>query len=173
MFKDLLLQRRSCRQFSEREIQPDDVELILRAALLSPSSRGRRTWHFVVVERKEDLEKLSEAKSSGSDFLKCARLAVVVCADAFENDCWIEDGAIAAYGMLLQAEELGIGGCWCQIHKRMLSDGTHSEDVVRGILDIPENVNVLCIAGFGYRNVEQPPSKEENLKWENVHLHRY
>ncbi|MCF0244083.1 MAG: nitroreductase family protein [Bacteroidaceae bacterium] len=173
MIKDLFLKRRSYRKFSAEEISENDVQFILRAALLSPSSRGRCTWHFVVVEDKLDLEKLADAKSSGSGFLKNCRLAVVVCGDALENDCWLEDGAIAAYGMLLQAEDLGLGACWCQIHKRLLADGTSSEDVVRGVLDIPENQNVLCIVGIGHKETELAPQDEDTLKWENVHLNKW
>lgn len=173
MFKDLLLKRRSHRKFTAEAIAEDDVQLILRAALLSPSSKSKRTWQFVVVEDKADLEKLADSKSMGGEFLKGVSLSVVVCGDALENDCWIEDGSIAAYGMLLQAEELGLGACWCQIHKRGLEDGTNAEDVVRGILNIPENQNVLCIVGVGKKETERKPQNEDKLKWENVHLNKY
>ena len=173
MFQDLLSRRRSHRTFTPEDISQDDVQLLLRAALLSPSSRGRRTWHFIVVDNALDLEKLADAKSGGSSFLKGCRMAVAVCGDAMDNDCWIEDGSIAAYGMLLQAEELGLGGCWCQIHKRYLDDGTSAEDVVRGVLDIPDSQNVLCIVGLGHKAAEGEPHDEDALKWENVHIDKF
>lgn len=173
MIKDLFLKRRSHRKFTADEISQDDVQLILRAALLSPSSKSKRTWHFVVVEDKLDLEKLADSKAMGGEFLKGCKVAVVVCGDTLENDCWIEDGSIAAYGMLLQAEELGLGACWCQIHKRALPDGTNAEEVVRGVLDIPENQNVLCIVGIGHKETERKPQNEDKLKWENVHVNKW
>lgn len=74
-YKELLKQRRSYRRFSDEEISGDDVQLLLRAALLSPSSMNRQSWHFVVVDDKLSLEKLSDAKDHGATFLKDAPLA--------------------------------------------------------------------------------------------------
>ena len=39
-FKDLVQMRRSHRKFTEQEIDGDDVKLILRAGLMSPTSKG-------------------------------------------------------------------------------------------------------------------------------------
>ena len=49
-FKDLAQQRRSHRKFTNEEIDPEDLKLILRAALMSPTSKGQRAWQFVVVD---------------------------------------------------------------------------------------------------------------------------
>ena len=89
------------------------------------------------------------------------------------NDCWIEDCAIAAVSMQYQAEELGLGSCWAQMRGRGLSDGTLAEDVIRGILDIPENFGVLCVLGFGHKEKERKPQDEDALKWENVHIDKF
>ena len=64
-FKDLAQLRRSHRKFTEQEIDGDDLKLILRAGLMSPTSKGQRAWQFVVVDDKLDLEKLSDAKNLG------------------------------------------------------------------------------------------------------------
>ena len=169
----MLSSRRSCRKFTAEEIDPSDVGTILRAALMAPTSRNNRSWQFVVVENRNDLEKLADAKESGSSFLKDAALAVVITGNPTTNDCWVEDGSIAAFSMQMQAEELKLGSCWVQIKGRYLSDGTKAEDVVRGILQIPEEQNVLCIVAFGKKEGEQAPHDEDNLKWENVHVENY
>ncbi|MEE3445686.1 MAG: nitroreductase family protein, partial [Prevotella sp.] len=95
-FKDLAQMRRSHRKFTEQEVDADDLKLILRAALMSPTSKGQRAWQFVVVDDKLDIEKLSDAKNMGSQFLKGAPIAIVVLGDPLQNDCWVEDGSIAA-----------------------------------------------------------------------------
>ena len=51
-FKTLAQMRRSHRKFTEQEIDGDDVKLILRAALMSPTSKGQRAWQFVVVDNR-------------------------------------------------------------------------------------------------------------------------
>ena len=169
-FKDLALMRRSHRKFTTEEINADDVRLILRAALLSPTSKSQRAWQFVVVDNPLDIEKIADAKDLGSQFLKGAPLVVVVLGDPMQNDCWIEDGSIAAISMQYQAEELGLGSCWAQMRGRGLSDGTTADTVIRGVLGIPDNLNVLCVLGFGHKADERKPQNEDKLKWENVHV---
>jgi nitroreductase len=172
-FKDLVQQRRSHRKFTEQEIDADHVKLILRAALMAPTSKSQRAWHFVVVDDKADLEKLADAKDMGGQFVKDAPLAVVVLGDAMQNDCWVEDGTIAAISMQYQAEDLGLGSCWVQLRGRGLADGTPADTVVRGILHIPDNYSVLCIIAFGHKADERKPQNEDKLKWENVHIGKF
>ncbi|MBR2237099.1 MAG: nitroreductase family protein [Prevotella sp.] len=172
-FKTLAQMRRSHRKFTDQEIDAEDVKLILRAALMAPTSKGMRAWQFVVVDDKTDLEKLSDAKDMGGQFIKGAPLAVVVLGDPMQNDCWVEDGSIAAISMQYQAEDLGLGSCWVQMRGRGLSDGTTADTVIRGILDIPENFSVLCVVAFGHKADERKPQNEEKLKWENVHLGKW
>ena len=172
-FKDLVQQRRSHRKFTTEEIDADAVKLILRAALMSPTSKGQRAWQFVVVDDPIDIEKLADAKDMGAQFLKGAPLAVVVLGDPLQNDCWVEDGSIAAIAMQLQAADLGLGSCWAQMRGRGLTDGTPADTVVQGVLDIPENYHVLCILGFGHPADERKPQNEDRLKWENVHAGKF
>ena len=172
-FKDLVSLRRSHRKFTTEEIDAEDVRLILRAALMSPTSKGQRAWQFVVVDDPLDIEKLSDAKDMGSQFMKGAPLAVVVLGDPVQNDCWVEDGSLAAVAMQYQAEELGLGSCWVQMRGRGLSDGTSADTVIRGILDIPENFSCLCVIAVGHKADERKPQNEDKLKWENVHVEKY
>ena len=54
-FSDLVQQRRSHRKFTGEEVSAEDVKQILRAALMSPTSKGQRAWQFVVVDDKTEL----------------------------------------------------------------------------------------------------------------------
>lgn len=172
-FKELVQLRRSHRKFTTEEIDADDLKLIIRAALMAPTSKGQRGWHFIVVDDKASIEKLSDAKDMGSQFMKGAPVAIVVIGDATQNDCWIEDGSIAAISMQYQAEELGLGTCWVQMRGRGLSDGTDAAQIVRGILGIPENYDVLCVLAVGRKADERKPQNEDRLKWENVHINTF
>jgi nitroreductase len=140
---------------------------------MAPTSKGQRAWQFVVVDDPLDIEKLSDAKDLGSQFMKGAPLAVVVLGDPLQNDCWVEDGSIAAISMQYQAEDLGLGSRWIQMRGRGLDDGTPADTVIRGILDIPENLNCLCILAIGHWTDERKPQSEDKLKWENVHLNKF
>ncbi len=167
-FKTLVQQRRSHRKFTGQEVDANDVQLILRSALMSPTAKNTRAWRFVVVDNKTDIEKISEAKNGGAAFLAGAPLAIVVLGNPDEDECWIEDGSIAAVTMQYQAEELGLGSCWIQMRGRGLSDGTSANDIIHGILSLPEELQVLCVLAIGHPADERPLQNEDRLKWENV-----
>ena len=167
-FKDLVQRRRSHRRFTDAQVSPEDLQIILRAALMSPTSRGQRNWHFAVVDRKDDLLKLSDAKDGAGHFIKDAALAIVVMGDPEVNDCWVEDCSIAAISMQYQAEDLGLGSCWIQMRGRGLSDEHTANEVIHGILGLPEHLEVLCVLAIGHAADERQPQNEDKLKWENV-----
>lgn len=172
-FKTLVQKRRSHRKFTEQQIDGEDVKLILRAGLMAPTSKSARAWHFIVVEDKMDIEKIADSKELGGAFLKGAPMIIVITASPVATDCWIEDCSIAAISMQYQAEDLGLGSCWSQIDKRGLNDGTTANEVIRGVLDIPEDQQVLCVLGFGHAADERKPQNEDKLKWENVHIGKF
>lgn len=167
-FKTLVQQRRSHRKFAEQEVSATDVQLILRAALMSPTAKNLRAWRFAVVDNKADIVKMADAKEGGAAFLAGAPLAIVVLGNPDEDECWIEDGSIAAVSMQYQAEELGLGSCWVQMRGRGLSDGTSANDIIHGILSLPEKLQVLCVLAIGHPADERPMQNEDRLKWENV-----
>lgn len=92
-FKDLVQKRRSIRKFTDEEIKAEDLQTILRAALMSPTSKGTRAWHFVVVDDKSLLEKISLCRLMGSQFIAGAKVAIVVLGDREVTDAWCEDAS--------------------------------------------------------------------------------
>lgn len=172
-FKDLVQSRRSIRKFTDAPISADDVQTILRAGLMSPTSKSARAWQFIVVDDKDMLEKLSLSKAAGAEFLKNASLAVVVLVDTDATDVWVEDASIAAVTMQYQAADLGLGSCWAQIRLRYMSDRTPAENVLQFLLGYPENLKPLCILGFGHPAIVRKPQNEDGLKWESVHIGKY
>ena len=92
-FATLIKNRRSIRKFTGQLLNPDQVEMILKAALMAPASKRKNPWQFVVVEDKEMLVKLSACKPAGAAFLKDCALAVVVLANVMESvDCRLRAG---------------------------------------------------------------------------------
>jgi len=168
-FESLILARRSTRKFTDEKLSADDVQKLLQAALLSPTSKNCKSYAFVVVEDKDMLKRLSVCKNSGSSFLEGCALAVVVLGDKTVTDIWVEDASIAATYMQLQAEDLNIGSCWCHIRNRLLGEAS-SEQYVRDLLDIPDHFGVLCIIGFGYKNQDHQPQDLSKLLWEKIYI---
>ena len=49
MFIDLLRTRRSIRQYQEKPVEKEKVDLLVESMLRAPSSRSLNPWEFVVV----------------------------------------------------------------------------------------------------------------------------
>ena len=81
MFLSIAQKRRSIRKFKKEPVEPEKMDVIIEAALRSPSSMGNNPWEFIAVTEPEKLMALSAAKKHGSTFLKNAPYAIVVCAD--------------------------------------------------------------------------------------------
>jgi nitroreductase len=173
MFHSLIQKRRSIRKFSEKQVEADKVDLLVEAALRTPSSRGFNPWKFIVVTDRQLLEKLSRAKPHGSSFLKDAPLGFVICADPGISDVWIEDTAIATIFVQLAAESLGLGSCWIQIRKRMHDETKSSEAYISDILNIPKDFTVESMIAVGYPDEKKPPHRKESLQYEKVYQDTY
>jgi nitroreductase len=169
-FEQLVQKRRSIRKFLNEELSADEVRKILRAGLMSPTSKSSRAWQFVVVDDKAMLEKLSKCKAAGAEFVKDAPLAIIVLMDTDITDVWIEDASIAAISMQYQAADLGLGSCWVQIRERSMADGEPAANILRFLLGYPENWQPVCILAIGYPAMERKLQDESQLKWESVHV---
>jgi nitroreductase len=165
---DAVRDRRSIRRYQDRPVEPVDIELLQEAMLRAPSSRNLKPWRFVFVTDSALLQELARVRPSFAEQIGRAPLAVVVCADASVSDCWVEDCSIASATLLLAAAELGLGSCWVQIRARQHEDGRPSEQHVRGILGLPEDLSVECIVSVGYPAEEKAPRETASLSWDRI-----
>ena len=172
-FAELMRLRRSMRKFTDERLSSEDVAQLLKSALMSPSSKGKHAWHFVVVDDREMLEKLSMCKAQGADFLSGAAMAIVVVGDPSESDVWIEDASVASTVLLYQAEDLGLGACWIQVRERYTAEGVPADNIVRFLLNIPEPLRVVSIVAVGHKGMERKPFNEDRLLWDKVHVDRF
>jgi nitroreductase len=173
MFIDLMRSRRSIRQFQNRPVEPEKIDLLVEVALRSPSSRGFNPWSFVVLTDPETLTALSRAKPHGASFLAKAPLAIVVCADPGKSDVWVEDASIASICLHLAATDLGLGSCWIQLRERNHSEEETASDYVTRLLGLPAELVVQTVIAIGYPNEEKSPHPPSSLQHEKVSWGRY
>lgn len=169
-FHQMLIERHSIRRYTAEPLDADQVKLILEAGLLAPSSKSSRPWQFIVVDDKDMLLRLSEAKIGGTVPVKNCVLGVVVAVDPAKSEAWVEDGAVAASYMQLQAAALGLGSCWVELRGRKGAEGYAAEDFVRECLSIPETLEPMCIVTFGHIDEVRRPVDPDKLLWEKVHI---
>ncbi|MDR2403344.1 MAG: nitroreductase family protein [Spirochaetaceae bacterium] len=106
--------RRSIRKYKKAEVTQAQIDALLEAAMLAPSANNSRPWEFVVVQSREQLDKIVQIHPYAG-MLREASLAIVVCARV-ESDFFPQDCGAAVENILLQAVELGLGTCWCGVY---------------------------------------------------------
>jgi len=170
---ELLRKRRSIRNYTDKVIEPEKIEILKEALLRSPSSRGFDPWEFIFVDDRGLLKQLALCKPHGARFLEDAALGIVICADENKSDVWVEDCSIASILVQMVAQSIGLGSCWIQIRKRNFDDRVTSEDYIRKLLNVPSGLKVESIIAIGYPAEKRGPVSQEILKYEKVRINGY
>ena len=171
--QELVLHRRSVRQYTQEPIPEDTLRAILCAGLAAASSKNRRPWELVVVRDREMLTALGACRPGASNLLDKCTAAIVVAADAELVDVWVEDCASAMTQMHLMADMLGVGSCWLQVRLRKALDGRCTEDVVRELLGIPGKYGVMALLTLGMPASHPGSRTADALPMEKIHLERF
>ena len=170
---DMMLHRRSVRQYIPGEIPEEDLLKILQAGLLSASSKAIRPWELIVVRNPETLQVLSGCRTAPLKMLQEGACAIAVVADAAKIDVWVEDCSIVMNNMHLMADALGYGSCWVQCRLREAIDGRSTEEYVRDILHFPESHHLEAILALGVIDTHPAPRTLDKLRMDKVHYETF
>lgn len=77
---DAIKSRRSIKSFKNHEMTQDEINQLLEAAILSPTSYNIQNWRFVIVTEQKLKDQISEL-SYGQRQVAEASLVIVLCAD--------------------------------------------------------------------------------------------
>jgi nitroreductase len=151
--------RHSCRRFKTKTPDWRDIIKAIEAARQVPLAGNIPTLKFIVVTEDDKIRELADACQQ--DYVGTTKYIVVVCSDPKqcvlsygergEKYCRQQAGA-AIQNFLLKLTDLGLATCWT---------GAFSDDQVKKILQIPENVEVESIFPIGY---EMPPKSKPRPK---------
>ncbi|MFA4966826.1 MAG: nitroreductase family protein [Candidatus Margulisiibacteriota bacterium] len=150
-------ERFSVRDYSDKPIEEEKLNIILEAARLAPSASNTQPWHFYVVKDKKKIKELGAKMPLGSkvvinSFVEEAPVVIVATAgpidmfhkvmSAIINKKWYYlDMGISIEHMALTAWELGIGSCWV---------GWFDEKRVKKVVGIHKNQEVIAMLALGY-----------------------
>ena len=166
---NLLLKRRSVRNYTGDAVPREKLEAILEAGLSSASGRNRKPWELIVVSDRDILEKLSHCRTGAARMLEKAGCAILVFADPEKTDVWTEDCSIVMSNMHLMAASLGLGSCWIQGRLRFAENGESTEGFCRRLLGVPEEYALEAILSVGIPAAVPEPHKPEELEKDKVH----
>lgn len=168
--KDIMT-RTSVRSYSDRAIESEKIDTLLRAAMAAPSAGNKQPWRFVVINDKSRLKYISENFNTMT-MAKDAALAVIVCGDITATfpgdgkDYWVEDVSASSENMLLAAHAMGLGAVWCGIYPLPERVQQFSE-----FLELPENIIPMACICIGYPAGD--PTPKDKWKPEYIHYNRW
>jgi nitroreductase len=141
---DAIRSRRNVRQFDERALPAADLDRILEAGRIAPSSRNWQPWDFVVVTGREQLTRLAQVWRGGAHIARAAA-AIAMIGPIVEEERprgWLYfDHGQAAMLMQVAAADLGIGSSHSAVGDQALA---------REILGHPEDRFCIAIFSLGY-----------------------
>ena len=141
-----LVDKRDQRAFTETAIPDDTLRRILQAGRMTGSSKNSEPNRFIVIRDRTRLRELA-GTSPVARWMARAVVAIVI-AQTREHQF---DAGRCAQNMMLAAWNEGIGSCPAHLPER---------EVAR-LLDIPEDIVVNRVVGFGYvdpARAAPPPS---------------
>ncbi len=144
-FKEVIQNRYSCKKYSERPLEPEKLEAILKAGRLAPTAKNLQEQRIYVLRSAEALSKVDAVTP-------CRYGAGTVLAVAFDRntvftypggkrDSGVEDATIVATHMILAAADAGVDSCWINFF---------DPDQLAASLGLPENEEVLMLMDLGY-----------------------
>jgi nitroreductase len=152
---DIILSRRSIRQFTPEPVDRETLILLLKAAMAAPTACNSQPWEFVAVTEDETLECI-RAKLPFARYNNPA--AIVVCGNpgfahnTAAREYWIQDCSAATENILIAAAGMGLGAVWIGIHPY-----ASRIKLLRETLGIPEHVIPLCMVFVGHPAEEKEP----------------
>lgn len=165
---EAIAKRRSIRKFTGKPLTGQQLDALLKAAMLAPTARNCQEWDFVVVRDRAVMDKLMKAHPY-AQMLATADCAVVVCGNTQREHApgyWPGDCGAAAQNILLAATDMGLGSVWLGVYPTQ-----ERMDAIAQILGLPEYVHPFNIIALGHPDEEKAeverfdPAKVHYEKW--------
>lgn len=163
---DGIFSRRSIRQFQDREVPEAMLTDLLEAGMAAPSAVARDPWHFIVIQKRETLNRLAD-EMPNARMLTQATAAFIVCGDIQKayiqaESYLLQDCSAAVENILIAANILGLGTCWLGIHPR-----PDRMDMIRQMFALPDTIIPMCGIAVGWP--EERPEARTRYRQERVH----
>lgn len=147
-FYEVVRTRRSIRSYKPDPIPEEVLNRILEVVRIAPSGSNRQPWKFIIV-RDGGLKRRLASACQNQGFIADAPVVIVACGynihynrGGYMGDMsMLVDGSIAFTHLILAARAEGLGTCWI---------GAFNNEEIKGILNIPEDMNVVAITPLGY-----------------------
>ena len=153
-FLNLSESRFALRQFSNKPIEQEKIDKLLRVAQISPTAENKQPQKIYIITKDEDRKKLKTV----TKYTFNAPMFFLVCCD--KNIAWKHktedyisteiDGSIVATHIILEAHDLGLGSVIVR---------SFETQKLKDLFKIPENMVPIALLPLGYPREGAKPSK--------------
>lgn len=181
----LLIERASCRNFSDRKIPPDVLQLVLEAGI--HAATGGNLQPFSIIKIKDAEKRRELAEKCGQRFIGRAPVLLLFCIDWHRIERWadleiapfsatssfrhfwisFQDTLICAQNICTAADSLGLGSVYIGTVMELLTVTD-----VRDMLQLPKGVLPVVLLCLGYPKTRPLPRKKLGVGV-IVHAERY
>ncbi|MDR1874085.1 MAG: nitroreductase family protein [Synergistaceae bacterium] len=175
---DVIRARRSIRDFQDRQIEREQLLMLLEAAICAPSGSNSQSWLFTAIQNKEALQRLNQlvkegfqrwtpdddyppkqtigerAKNANFNFYHHAP-ALIIASNRANYENAMADCSLALENIFLTAQSLGLGSCYINQLRWLRDDGPLRDCLFE--LGIPKEHVICSSAAVGYAGHTPPP----------------
>ncbi|MDR0977989.1 MAG: nitroreductase family protein [Endomicrobium sp.] len=150
---DILLERKSVREYTDEDVKKEDLEYILKAGMSAPTAKNSKCVSFLVIKDKDTHKKLAGIHK-GAQMILHAPLAVLVVGDRdlVYQGYLPQDCAAATENILLAATAKGYGCVWCGVYSN-----SERSDAIEKLFNFPENIKAFSLVVIGKSADPNPP----------------
>ncbi len=171
-FENLLMNRRSCRSFTDETLSREMLENLINVAVWVPNGSNNQPWKFVVITDRALMKKYSDAAKNDwlariaetphmRQYEKAIRdpeynifynaPALVIVYGNKESYWRVYDCSMVAYNLHLLAEESGLGACWIGFAHNVFAMPDVQEE-----FGIPDNFELVAPVILGHPASSHP-----------------
>lgn len=161
-FIELVKNRYSCKNFSDKKVEKEKLDIILEVGRLAPTAKNNQIQSIYVAKSNDALIKIDE-------LTPCRYKAPLVLLVAFDEseafvypggkyNTGVEDATIVASHMVLAASSLDVDSCWVNLF---------DPDKAREKFSLPKNEKIVAMIDLGYANDGVKPL-ENHFKRKNI-----
>lgn len=152
-FIELAKDRYSCRKFSDKPVEQDLIEKIVKSAIIAPTATNAQPFKVWILSSNDAITKVSKATV-------CTFGAKLVFAiGAHKNSAWVRpfdnknfgeiDASIVATHMLLQIHDLGLGSTWV---------GYFDDKILKNEFPQMNDYDIVALLPVGYPAKDSVPA---------------
>jgi len=174
-FRELLLTRRSIRDYQDREVPIETIREIIKDCTLAPSSSNEQPWRYIIIRDRSLMKRLSDeskknllAEIEKNPGHRAARYKGVLALEQFnvfynapalvilvgpKNTISLQvDLALAAAYFMFAAADRGLGTCWIALGSNLRDPALNQE------VGLPEDYAIVAPIVLGYPKLIPTPS---------------